>query len=530
MALLQSFRAAVRSASGVAVAVFAGSLALVLAASRATGPAFDELERIAADSRARELVRALSDVGVTATVSSAARTIYEELSGGGLIPALISGSFGDALSHSGVLDRLTGVRFGWLLVTALAPVSLFLVVEAARGVRAGILAACLLVALPRWTHAAAVASEPAVTVSLWLAVVAAYVRSVPPTGAERRGGTRSYFRWTALGFAVVFGAALATSIATLWVVPFVVAHYFFLRGRETLRLLRRGAAPLPSAFLWSLFVSPCVVLALTPKLWRGGAISAAEWLFLPLGPTIHGVRYKEAAVTAATVPPGYAIGFFLATIPVLALAAALFGIVVLGRDAWQSRSARSDRIGLLGLVAIGLGSALVGPTYEPDVFLLFPPRVEAALPWVAAAGAVGIEALAIRVLGDRGASAGVIAAAFGFMAIGLVRISTASASFGLFSGGTRGALAGKLWSVGDGSEVAVLARAIDALRLPRVSLRAADVPRNYFTVLSSLGRISTRVDVGASGSDLVLVRGPKSGALATADQAGATLWSLARQR
>ena len=121
-------------------------------------------------------------------------------------------------------------------------------------------------------------------------------------------------------------------------------------------------------------------------------------------------------------------------------------------------------------------------------------------------------------------------AALSFMAIGLVRLPTAGASFSLFVGGTRGAISRKVWPIGDGSEVAVLARAIDKLRLGGVSVRAPEVPKNYFAVLSSIGRLSTRVDVNPSAGDLVLVRGPRRGAIATADQGGATLWSLTRRR
>jgi hypothetical protein len=92
------------------------------------------------------------------------------------------------------------------------------------------------------------------------------------------------------------------------------------------------------------------------------------------------------------------------------------------------------------------------------------------------------------------------------MAIGCVRLSTAGASFSLTVGGTRGAMAGKTWPVGDGSELAVLARAIDKLRLPGVSLRASDVPKNYFAVLSSLGRLTTRVELNVGAGDLVLCK------------------------
>jgi hypothetical protein len=138
--------------------------------------------------------------------------------------------------------------------------------------------------------------------------------------------------------------------------------------------------------------------------------------------------------------------------------------------------------------------------------------------------------MSTRAFGERRAPWVAAAAAVLAMAIGFVRLPTAGASFSLAVGGTRGAVAGKTWPIGDGSEVAVLGRAIDKLRLGGVSLRASDVPKNYFAVLSSTGRLSTRVELSPSAGDLAIVRGPRRGAIATADQGGATLWSLTRRR
>lgn len=512
--------------------VLFGGAVLAFAGSRATGPAFDELGRIAICARAEVFARAVSDVGLSATVSSSARTIYDELSPFGVIPALISGSMGDALARLGIIDRLTGDRFGWLLVTMTAPLSLFLIVEASRGLRVAALAVCILAAIPRWSHATAVASEPAVVTSLWLLVLASYVKSLPPPSALRRAGVRRRYRAGAAMFGVVFGLGVAINLATLWVVPLVVLHYFVREGVHSTRALRRAAAPVPAAFLWALFVSPLVVLLLTPKLWRGGAVSAAEWLFLPLSPSVEAVTFAGAPVTADTVPGSYAAGYLVATVPIVIALCALGGLVVMLRDYVRARrdGRESDPVGLGSLVLLGLVVVMLGPALEPRVFLRFPPRAEAGFPWIAVACAVAVDRMTTRAFGERRAPWVAALAAVIAMAIGFVRLPTAGASFSLFVGGTRGAAAGKTWSVGDGSEVAVLGRAIDKLRLGGVSLRAPDVPKNYFAVLSSRGRLSTRVELSPNAGDLVLVRGPRRGAIATADQGGATLWSLTRRR
>jgi hypothetical protein len=532
MAAGHTFPSAPRRVLVAGLLVLFGGAVLAFVGSRATGPTFDELGRIAICARANVFARAFSDVGLSATVSSSARSIYDDLSPFGVIPALISGSMGESLARLGVVDRLTGVRLGWLLVTMTAPLSLFLVVEASRGLRVAALAVCILAAIPRWSHATAVASEPAVVTSLWLLVLASYVRSLPLPIALRKAGVRRRHRASAALFGLVFGLAVAINSATLWVVPLIVLHYFTRDGLRSLRALRRGVAPVPAAFLGALCVSPLVVLLLTPKLWRGGAVSAAEWLFLPLSPSVEPVTYAGALVTADTVPRSYAAGYLAATVPVVIALCALGGLVVMLRDHVRARrdDRSSDPAGLGPLVLLGLVAVMLGPALEPRVFLRFPPRVEAGLPWIAAACAVAVDRMSSRAFGERRTPWMAALAVAAAMVIGFVRLPTAGASFSLFVGGTRGALAGKTWPVGDGSEVAVIGRAIDKLQLGGVSIRAPDVPKNYFAVLSSTGRLSTRVELSASAGDLTLVRGPRRGAIATADQGGATLWSLSRRR
>jgi len=390
----------------------------------------------------------------------------------------------------------------------------------------------MLVAIPRWSHATAVASEPAVVTSLWLLVLACYVRSLPAPIALRRDGVRRRHRAAAALFGIVFGLGVAVHLATLWVLPLIVMHYLVREGRWSIRALRRGAAPVPAAFLWVLFVSPLVVLLLTPKLWRGGAVSAAEWLFLPLSPSVEAITYAGAAVTVDTVPAGYATGYLVATVPIVIALCALGGFAVLLRDYVVARRGErdGDPVGLGSLVVLASIAVMVGPALEPRVFLRFPPRAEAAFPWIAVACAIAVDRMSTRAFGERKAPWVAVFAAASFMSIGFVRLSTAGASFSLFVGGTRGAITRKVWPVGDGSEVAVLARAIDRLRLNGVSLRAPEVPKNYFAVLASTGRLSTRVELSPTGGDLMLVRGPRRGAIATADQGGATLWSLTRRR
>jgi hypothetical protein len=519
-----------KAATGLTLLVLFSGLALTIAASAATGPCFDEERRIAAARHATELARAVGDFGPSAFGSSSAQGIYSELSSFGVIAGLVSGWLGEVLARAHVLDGLTASRFGWLLITGLAPGAVYLIVEVSRGPRVAALAACLLVGMPRWMHAAGAAREPAVVTSLWLLVLAAYVRSLPPPPQERRAGRHSRPTGASLLFALVLALGVATDLATLWVLPLVVLHYFSLLPRRTWAAFRRGRAPLPGAFLWAIVVSPPVLVIASPALWQGGAAIAATWLFAPLAPTVEPVIYGGPVVCFRDVPPVYGPHFLAATVPVAMLLLSLGGAVVLSRDALAARKGGRPRdpraLGRLCLfVALAV---LVGPIVTPRVLTLFPPRLELFLPIVAIVGAVGLERLATRVVGNRRASWVALGSGLLAMSAGLAGLPTASAAFNVFSRGTKGAIASRTWTAGDGSEVAALAPAIDALGARRLSVQSSEVPRSYWALLSQIGRLRTRVEGARGAGDLVVTRGRSPGAIATVERGGATLWSLTR--
>jgi hypothetical protein len=521
----------VRRNARLGVLVLLSGLALTVAGSVATGPCFDEERRIAATHHAIDLVRAVTVSGPSAFAAATAQGIYNELSSFGVQAGLISGWLGEVLVRAHLLDGLTGSRLGWLLITGLAPGAVYFIVEASRGARVAALAACLLVAMPRWMHAANAAREAAIVASSWLLVIAAYVRSLTPTRVERRGRQRSRFRWVAALFAVALGLGAATDLATLWVLPLVVAHYFWVHRRRLWEALRRGRAPLPAVFLWAIVISPGVLVLASPQLWQGGAASAASWFFAPLAPTIEPLVYRGPVVSVRDVPVGYAAHFLAATIPVAMLLLASVGAVVLVKDALAVRRATRvrDTRGLGALSLFVTLAVVLGPMVTPRVFTLFPPRVEGLLPFVAIMGAIGLERLATRVVGDGHATWAVLGSALIAMGIGLSGLPTASAAFNVLSRGTKGAIASRTWTVGDGSEVAVLAGAIDSLGARSLSVQSSEVPRSYWALLVQTGRIRTRVDGARGAGDLVVTRGARPGALATVSRGGATLWSLTRR-
>lgn len=520
-----------RTSTGLALFVLFSGLVLTVAASVATGPCFDEERRIAAARHATDLARAVGDFGPSAFVSSSARGVYSDLSSFGVIAGLLSGWLGEILARAHVLDGLTASRFGWLLITGLAPGAVYFIVEGSRGAPVAALAACLLVGMPRWMHAAGAAREPAVVASIWLVVLAAYLRSLPLSRQERRGGRRSRRGWASFLFALSLGLGVATDLATLWVLPLVVLHHFSAYPRRTWAAFRRGRAPMPGAFLFAIAISPLVLVLANPALWQGGAAIGATWLFAPLAPTIEPVVYGGPVVSFRDVPPGYGPHFLAATVPVAMLLLSIGGAVVWSRDALAVRRgtrARDPRgLGLLCLfVALAV---LFGPMVTPRVFTLFPPRVELLLPIVAIAGAVGLERLATRVVGNRRAAWAVLGSGLLAMSAGLPGLPSASAAFNVLSRGTKGAIASRKWTVGDGSEVGALASAIDALGARHLSVQSSEVPRSYWALLSQVGRLRTRLDGARGPGDVVVTRGPSPGAIATVERGGATLWSLTRR-
>jgi hypothetical protein len=512
--------------------VLVGGLVLTFATSRVTGPAFDEEHRFNAVRRATELVRAVNDLGPSALGSSSAEAIYDEMLPFGPLPAIISGWFGEVFARAGLLDRIVAARLGWLLLTGAVPGALYFFVLRSRGARVGALSACALFAMPRWVHAAAAAREPAVVAGIWIILLALYVQSLPPSLVERRRGIALRSRCSAVAFAITLGLGVSTSLATLWVLPFIVVHALVARPQGLAAGLRRGMLTLPVGLLLVLLVSPLVTVAVTPTLWRANGGRVAEWLLSPLAPTIEPLLYRGGSVVSPRdVPGGYALRWLVATTPALVLVLALLGAGVMAADYTERRRlGRRDDTALGVLLLLGLIAVVFGPAVTPIVLTRFPPRVEAALPILAIAMAITVDRIASRLFGEARSLFAVLPAALLCVAFGLLGVPTASASFGLFGGGTARAVASNTWTVGDGSEVAVLGAAIDKLGLPTIVVESAEVPRTFWSTLERAGRLHTHVESGRSvGLSFTLARGKQSNALATVSREGGALWSLERR-
>lgn len=507
----------------ILIAGFLGTLAT----SALTGPTFDEERRIHAVVHAMALPRAFADSGPGVTVSSAASGIYAELAPFGVWPGLLSGWIAEICRKMHVHDLLTSSRVGWLLVTGMAPGALYYLVEKGRGRLVAALAAVVLVSTPRWIHAAAVATEPVVVASLWLILAAIYFRSHPLSFAERRQGASRRFRSAGVWFAWALGAATSASLAALWILPVLVAHSVLTGGVAARRALGRARVVIPFGLLWCLVLVPGVVALLTPQLWRGGGVVIAEWLFAPLSPTVEPSLYRKL-VDVDHVPALYAADFLVATTPSVTLVLAVAGAVLLFRRYLRARRGEEPQdpsgLGLLSLVMVT--AVLVGPALAPRPLVRFPPRAEAALPFVAAACAVGLDFVATRLVGPRRRAWALLGIAMAYLATCLVGLPSAGASFGLFAGETRGATLSGRWVVGDGSELSLIAPAIDELGRSHLVLEGPEVPKGYFALLRGLGRLRASGDMTKGHAAFSVVRGDRANAIARVKHWGTTLWSL----
>jgi hypothetical protein len=153
------------------------------------------------------------------------------------------------------------------------------------------------------------------------------------------------------------------------------------------------------------------------------------------------------------------------------------------------------------------------------------------LPFVAVAAAAGLSLAADRALGVKRASyfCGAVVTLVAWTTLSAP--STLSSSFDALIGGAAAVQERKLLPLSDGSELALLATDIDAIRAQRLVIEAPEVPPSFWSVLRESGRLETSIVSGtAQSSDLVLVRGPSGdgAVIATIERNGAELWTLLR--
>lgn len=508
-----------------ALALSAASLALSAGLSRLVGPSFAEVSRLRASDGVAEVVRAVARGAPAALWSPSGHAAYAAFEGHGTLPVLLSAWSRLSLGRVGVVDLLTSARLPWLVLAAMAPALVYLAARPSLGRAPALLAGALLLALPRWVHAAACASDAAVATSLWWLVIVGYLACLDAPRPRRRARV--------VGLALALGLGATVTMAVLWVLPLVLCHYWLARSPTSRRLLRRGRLPVPMPIAVAVALLPVIVFATNPALWGQNAIGIVRWALAPLEPAVTPSVYAARVVKQAAVPASYSLAWLGLTLPAAVVACAATGLAALAHRALARRFASgsprppADRRRIGALVALGLVATLLAPACEPRPLVVFPPRLELALPFVAIAAAVGLERGARVIAGARrwGLVAAVVVAAVLWLAVRAPR--TGAASFDELLGGARTVVAARVLSAGDGSEIAALAPAIDALGRPHVTLSAPDVPPELWAVLHDAGRLRTSITSGRTG-ELALVRGPAEGGtfVGSVKRDGVVLWTL----
>lgn len=507
-------------------AFFVVPLALGIVLSHAAGATFAELPRLEAISRLGPVVRSVAAHGPAALWSASAHAAYSTFDGHGTLPALIAAWSRLSIGRVGVLDPLTSARLPFILIASLAPLLVYAASRPSLGRRPALLAGALLLATPRWLHAVACGADAAVVASLWWLVLVPYLRSL------RKPGVAPF---AAVSLALGVGASI--SIATLWVLPLIVVHFWLARRGTSRRLAARGRLPVPATVAGAVVALPVFVLVTNPALWKDKVIALVRWTLVPLKASVVPTLFAGHVVRDAVVPFGYVPTWLALTLPAAVLVCALVGLVALAHRALARRFASGalcpprDPQALGVLVALGLLATVFAPALEARPLVLLPPRLELTLPFVAIAAGVGLDRVARAAGGGKGwwAVAGGVVLATLFLALRAPR--TASASFDLLLGGARGVVATRVLAAGDGSELAVLAPRIDALGRTHVTLSTRDVPKQLWPVLDEFGRLHTNVEAVPAGGELELARGARHDGrvVATVKRDGAVLWTLTRR-
>ena len=179
--------------------------------------------------------------------------------------------------------------------------------------RAGLVAAVLAVAVPRYFFHAQISCFDAPVATTWLATIYCYWRSL---------GDRRYALWAGISL----GLAFATKHNGFFP-PFVIlAHYLWMHRRT---FLARIVPPIPPAFAYMIVVAPIVYFASWPWLWYDTVPRFREYLAFHLHHVYYNFEYLGTNYNKPPFPRTFPFVMLLLTAPVTTMALALIGVVSL---------------------------------------------------------------------------------------------------------------------------------------------------------------------------------------------------------
>jgi len=325
-------------------------------------------------------------------------------------PPLMKTLFGlsERLLHDrlGVADEVTAARLPSAMMHGVAVLVVYLFALELAGLAEAILAALLLLLLPRALFHAGLACFDAPTMTLWFATVYAYGRALDGRAWPWQVG-------------VLWGLALATKHTAL-LLPFALGvHYLVVGWRSDAARAAHGAGKLGAILghRWRVIASlavlgPVTLYAVWPWLWFAPVSHVRDWLAFHLSHVHYNYEYLGRNWNAPRFPWHVALVTTLFTVPVATLAAAAVGggVWIAGRV----RGAGAPVVLLALSAAASIGPFLLGTTPIFGAEKHWMP----ALPTICIAAAVGAvwagrAAAGRRASEARGRGAGIVVIAVG---------------------------------------------------------------------------------------------------------------------
>ena len=299
----------------------------------------------------------------------------------GLSHRLVHGVFG--------ADEVTAFRLPSALMQGLLVFLAFSMVLAVWGYLEAIVAALLLMFLPRAMFHASLACFDAPIMTLWFATVYAYWK-----GLDGRK-----WPWQA---GVCFGLALATKHNAL-LLPFALGLHYMIVGVSVARTSRRWLDVITHR--WRVIVSlavlgPLTLFVLWPWLWFDTSAHVKDWLLFHIKHVHYNFEYLGVNWNAPRFPWHVALVTTLFTLPVVTLAGTAIGsgVMIAKRD-------HADRARAPGLLLAISAAASMGPFFLGSTPIFGAEKHwMPALPSLCIAAGIGV-AWAARALGKRYAPA-----------------------------------------------------------------------------------------------------------------------------
>ncbi len=258
----------------------------------------------------------------------------------------------------GWTSQTTAYRLPTVVFNAILVVLVFLFTARLWGYSQGVIAALLVLLLPRALFHAGLATFDAAIVTTWFATIYAYHRALAS-------------RWWVLGFALCLGLALATKHNAILIPAAILTHYLWVSlysqraeldgsWAARLRALGRGLWRTQPLLLPAMFLlAPLVLIALWPWLWFDTFAHVGDWMSFHFSHVHYNFEYLGENWNHPRFPWHVAIITTLFTVPVVTLVAAVFG---LGALAWRAHKRNSiDAARAPGLLLFLSSSVSMGP-------------------------------------------------------------------------------------------------------------------------------------------------------------------------